>query len=76
MSASTAPLVPATLMLPVGLLITGWTARSEYHWIVPDIGIMIVGGGLGLNYQTITIYVIDAFPLYAASGLVSIHLQG
>ena len=31
------PMVPATLLLPIGLFLTGWTARASVHWIVPDI---------------------------------------
>jgi hypothetical protein len=32
-----APLVPGTILLPVGILITGWTAETKTHWICPDI---------------------------------------
>ena len=30
-------MVPGTIFLPIGLFLTGWTARSSIHWIVPDI---------------------------------------
>lgn len=30
-------MVPGTLLLPVGLLINGWSAQNHVHWIVPDI---------------------------------------
>jgi hypothetical protein len=59
---------PGTVCLPVGLFITGWTARANIHWIVPDIGIAFVGAGVILNFQSIQTYVIDAFTLHAASG--------
>lgn len=76
-----------TLMLPIGLLITGWTVEARAHWIAPDIvsvhipparyliiqcnnqGIALVGAGIILNFQCIQTYVIDAFTLYAASGV-------
>ncbi len=61
-------MVPGTFLLPIGLLITGWTARESIHWIVPDIGLVIVGAGMILNFQSIQTYVIDAFTLHAASG--------
>lgn len=32
-----AVMVPGTLILPIGLLISGWTARADIHWIAPDI---------------------------------------
>jgi hypothetical protein len=32
-----ASMVPGTIMLPVGVLLTGWSAQYKVHWIVPDI---------------------------------------
>ncbi|RPD70314.1 hypothetical protein L226DRAFT_538960 [Lentinus tigrinus ALCF2SS1-7] len=34
-------MVPGTFLLPIGLLVTGWTARASVHWIVPDITYII-----------------------------------
>lgn len=65
---SLASMVPGAILLPVGLLISGWTARADVHWIAPDIGIALVGAGTILNFQSIQTYVIDAFTLHAASG--------
>ena len=63
-----AAMIPGTILMPIGLLITGWTARPNVHWIGPDIGIVIVGAGMIVNFQTVQTYVIDAFTLHAASG--------
>lgn len=30
-------MLPGTICLPIGLFLTGWTARADVHWIVPDI---------------------------------------
>ncbi|KAI9060888.1 MFS polyamine transporter [Trametes sanguinea] len=65
-------MVPGAFMLPVGLFLTGWTARADVHWIVPDIGIAIVGAGMILLFQSIQTYVIDAFTLHVASALASL----
>lgn len=65
-------MVPGTIFLPVGLFLTGWTARSDVHWIVPDIGIAFVGAGTILNFQSIQTYVIDTFTLHAASALAAV----
>ncbi|KAJ7696698.1 MFS polyamine transporter [Mycena rosella] len=65
-------MVPGTIFLPVGLLITGWAVEAHVHWIVPDIGIALVGAGVILNFQAIQIYVVDAFTLYAASALAAV----
>ncbi|KAG9223391.1 hypothetical protein CCMSSC00406_0007578 [Pleurotus cornucopiae] len=65
-------MVPGTLMLPVGLLINGWSAQNHVHWIVPDIGTALVGAGIILNFQSIQVYVVDTFSLYAASALAAV----
>ncbi|KAH8096902.1 MFS polyamine transporter [Cristinia sonorae] len=64
-------MIPGTWILPIGLFISGWTARADIHWIVPDIGMAFVAAGMILNYQCIQTYVIDAFTLHAASALAA-----
>ncbi|KAI0666100.1 MFS polyamine transporter [Trametes maxima] len=66
------PLVPGSIMLPIGLFLTGWTSRASIHWIVPDIGMAFVGGGIILIFQSIQTYIIDAFTLHAASALAAL----
>ena len=63
---------PGTILLPLGLFITGWTARADVHWIAPDIGIAIVSAGNILNFQSIQTYVIDSFTLHAASAMAAV----
>ncbi|KAG1731336.1 MFS polyamine transporter [Suillus paluster] len=65
-------MVPGSIMLPIGCLIVGWTTEAHTHWIFPDIGIMLVGAGIILNYQCIQTYIVDCFTLYAASALAAI----
>ncbi len=43
-----ANIVPGTILLPIGLLITGWTTQNRVFWLVPDIvsdlnGVLLVG---------------------------------
>jgi len=64
-------MVPGTILLPIGLLITGWTVPVKVFWLVPDIGIALVGAGIILNFQSIQTYIIDAFTLHAASALAA-----
>lgn len=66
------PMVPGSIFLPIGLLMTGWAAQYHVHWIVVDIGIAFVGAGTILNFQCIQTYVIDAFTLHAASALAAV----
>ncbi|KAF8876578.1 MFS polyamine transporter [Infundibulicybe gibba] len=63
---------PGTIILPIGLLISGWAAQEGVHWVVTDIGIAMVGGGMILNFQSMQTYVVDAFTLHAASALAAV----
>ncbi|KII94376.1 hypothetical protein PLICRDRAFT_36640 [Plicaturopsis crispa FD-325 SS-3] len=66
------PMVPGSIFLPAGLFILGWGARANVHWIVPDIGMALIGAGVILNFQAIQTYVIDTFTLHAASALAAV----
>ncbi|KAJ8502615.1 hypothetical protein ONZ45_g11590 [Pleurotus djamor] len=65
-------MVPGTILLPIGLFIAGWSAQYKVFWIVPDIGIALIGAGIILNFQSIQTYVIDTFTLHAASALAAV----
>ncbi|KIJ54785.1 hypothetical protein M422DRAFT_200684 [Sphaerobolus stellatus SS14] len=58
-------------ILPVGLLINGWTAQNHVFWLVPDIGILLIGAGMIVIFISVQAYIIDAFTLYAASALAA-----
>jgi len=65
-------IIPGTIILPTGLLITGWAAQERVFWLVPDVGIALVGAGVTTIFQNIQTYVIDSFTLHAASALAAI----
>ena len=67
-------MVVGTFFLPIGLLLFGWAAEKQVHWIVTDIGLAFIGAGTVLNFQTIQTYVIDAFTLHSASALAAVTL--
>ena len=63
-------LIPAlfvSFLLPIGLFIFGWTARSSIHWIVSIIGVGIFTVGIFLVIQCIFLYLPLTYPQYAAS---------
>jgi len=64
-------MVPASIVLPVGLILSGWAAQRHLHWIATDIGIACIGGGMIISFQAIQTYIIDAFTLHAASALAA-----
>lgn len=59
--------VPTTIALPIGLIIYGWTAEKEAHWIVPMIGTGVMGFGMIGIFMLLQTYLVDAFTQYAAS---------
>ncbi|KAF8917458.1 MFS polyamine transporter [Mucidula mucida] len=65
-------MIPGCLILPAGLLITGWCAEKGVHWAVTDVGLAFVGAGMILNFQSMQTYVVDAFTLFAASALAAV----
>lgn len=56
------------ILCPIGLFIYGWTAQARVHWIVPNIGCVILAIGLIIAFQSVQAYVVDAYSAkYAAS---------
>jgi multidrug resistance protein len=62
-------MVPGAILVPVGLLIYGWSAQYQTHWIVPDIGVALFAAGTIIGFQCIQGYLVDTYTLYAASAV-------
>lgn len=63
--------LPGSLSIPVGLLIYGWSADKQIHWIVPEIGTAVTGYGMILTLMGIQTYLVDAFTQHAASAIAA-----
>jgi MFS family permease len=61
------PMLPGAAMIPVGLLVYGWSAQYRVHWIVPMIGTFLIGFGMISVFTPVGTYLVDAFPEHAAS---------
>lgn len=59
--------VPAPLLLPLGLIMYGWTADKHVHWVVPMIGTSVVGFGMIGVMMCVQTYLVDTFTIHAAS---------
>ncbi|KAI9355694.1 major facilitator superfamily domain-containing protein [Zopfochytrium polystomum] len=65
--------MPVSFLLPASLFMYGWTAQTETHWILPDIGIMLFGVCFCVIFQVIALYFVDGsvfgfgFPLFAGT---------
>ncbi|KAH9883830.1 MFS general substrate transporter [Xylariomycetidae sp. FL2044] len=62
-------MVPGAILVPVGLLIYGWTAEYKTHWIGPNIGAFLLAMSMVTSFQCIQGYIVDAYPRYAASAV-------
>ena len=65
-------MVPASLFLPIGLLLMGWPAEQHWHWILIDIGMVLIGIAFILNALTIQSYTLDTFTIHAASAQAAV----
>ncbi|KAL4813787.1 major facilitator superfamily domain-containing protein [Aspergillus spinulosporus] len=54
--------------IPISFFWYGWAAEKKAHWIVPILGMAPFGLGLMGAWMPIQIYIIDCYPIYAASG--------
>lgn len=60
-------LIVTGVLMPIGLLLYGWTLEYRVHWIVPDIGIFIIACGVRMAMFVCPLYLADAITLYTAS---------
>ncbi|KAH0848190.1 hypothetical protein AYO21_05322 [Fonsecaea monophora] len=60
-------LIPAAFCIPIGLFWYGWSVEKEVHWIMPIIGTGWVGLGLMGIFMAVQTYLVDCYPLFAAS---------
>lgn len=64
-----APAIVGAWFCVVGLFWFAWSIYPNVHWIVPEIAIGIFGFGLILVFSGVFTFLVEAFPLYAASAL-------
>lgn len=65
------PLLPAAVLLPAGFLLYGWTANYHVHYIVPILSTCLIGVGNITIFMVVSMYLIDAYTIYAASALAT-----
>ncbi|RYP12107.1 hypothetical protein DL765_007476 [Monosporascus sp. GIB2] len=65
------PAIAGAVLVPIGLFWFAWTTYPHVHWIMPIIGSGIFGAGTLLVFTGIFTFLVDAYPLYAASALAA-----
>ena len=66
--------IPFSFLVPIGLLIYGWSAQYLVHWIVPDIGLFLFGMGTIAAFQCVTTYLVDTYARHAASAVAAVTI--
>jgi hypothetical protein len=65
------PAIVGAIFTPIGMFWFGWTTYRSVHWIVPIIGSAVFGFGVVLVFSGIFTFLVDCYPLYAASALAA-----
>ncbi|KAH8899812.1 MFS multidrug transporter [Thozetella sp. PMI_491] len=65
-------MVPAAVLVPIGIFIYAWTSEYATHWIGPNIGIFLLSGGMIVCNQCMQIYIVQTYTHYAASALAAV----
>ncbi|CAK7241299.1 MAG: hypothetical protein STHCBS139747_002759 [Sporothrix thermara] len=60
-----------SILLPVGLFVFGFTARPDYHWIGPMIGVGLSTVGIFAVYLSTFNYLADVYHRFASSALAA-----
>lgn len=67
-------IIPFSFLVPIGILIYGWSAQAKTHWIVPNIGAFIFGMGTIAAFQCVTTYLVDTYFRFAASAVAAVTI--
>ncbi|CAO1630345.1 unnamed protein product [Sympodiomycopsis kandeliae] len=62
----------SAFLVPIGLILFGFSAQYKLHWIVPNIGAAIFGLGMMGTFLCLQNYTVDTYNVYAASALSAV----
>jgi hypothetical protein len=65
------PMMLGSLLFSSGQFLLGWTAAPHFHWILPCIGLVMMGTGFFTIFQAALNYLVDTFAGYAASAVAA-----
>jgi len=67
-------MVPATLVVGVGLLLYGWSAQQRLPWIVVDLGAVVLLLAMQIVGQSLQAYNMDTYPESRASTTAAVQV--
>ncbi|EFY91914.1 hypothetical protein J3458_012929 [Metarhizium acridum] len=65
------PMMLGSVLFSAGQFLLGWTAGPAVHWIVPCLGLVMLGTGFFTIFQAALNYLVDTFQAYAASAVAA-----
>jgi DHA1 family multidrug resistance protein-like MFS transporter len=65
------PMMLGSVLFSAGQFMLGWTAAPQYHWVLPVIGLVMLGTGFFTIFQAALNYLVDTFTGYAASAVAA-----
>jgi MFS family permease len=67
-------IVPGAISALCGFCLYGWAAQRLVHWIVVDVGAMILSAGLQMTGQGLQAYNMDTYPESRASTTAAVQM--
>lgn len=64
-------MIPATVILAIGLFWYGWSAEAHLFWLMPDIGVALFAAASYVCTISNNVYIVDTYGRYSASGLAA-----
>jgi hypothetical protein len=65
------PMMLGSVLFSAGQFLLGWTATPSVHWVVPCVGLVMLGTGFFTIFQAALNYLVDTFQAYAASAVAA-----
>lgn len=64
-------MIPGAILVPLGLILYGWCAQYQTHWIFVDIGAFLLSLGMQIGGQAMQAYVMDSYTDHTSSALAA-----
>jgi DHA1 family multidrug resistance protein-like MFS transporter len=65
------PMMLGSVLFSSGQFLLGWTSSPRFHWIIPCIGLVMLGTGFFTIFQAALNYLVDTFTSHAASAVAA-----
>ena len=64
-------MMTGAVSVPTGLFIYGWTAHTHQHWILPNLGLVILSNGIFTTNAACQSYLVETYTRHATAATAS-----